>query len=133
MHKYKRRKRNLYNLDSLEPFKISRSKIDLFLRCPRCFYLDRRLGFGRPSMPGWSLNSAVDQLLKNEFDLLRKKGQGNVLMKENGIDAVPFVHPDLAEWRDDHYRYVGASTLHKKTNLLICGIVDLRELGVTFY
>ena len=124
MHKYKRRKRNLYNLDSPEPFKISRSKIDLFLRCPRCFYLDRRLGFGRPSMPGWSLNSAVDQLLKNEFDLLRKKGQGNVLMKENGIDAVPFVHPDLAEWRDDHYRYVGASTLHKKTNLLICGIVD---------
>ena len=124
MNKYKKRQRNVYQPGQKEPFRISRSKIDLFLRCPRCFYLDRRLGLGRPSIPGWALNSAVDALLKNEFDLLRKKGQAHELMKQYKIDAIPFSHPDLPEWRDDVYRFVGASTIHKPTNLEICGIID---------
>ncbi len=133
MNRYKQRQRNLYipirlrsgsTTFSKVPFRISRGKIDDFLKCPRCFYLDRRLGLGRPSMPGWALNSAVDALLKNEFDLLRKKGQAHELMKQYKIDAVPFDHPDLPVWRDDVYRFVGASFLHKPTNLEICGIID---------
>ncbi len=121
---YRKRQANLYNLNAKNPFRISRSKIDLFLECPRCFYLDRRLGLGRPSMPGFSLNSAVDALLKNEFDLLRKKGQQHELMKKYKIEAIPFSHPDLPIWRDDVYRFVGASVIHRPTNLEICGIVD---------
>jgi len=124
MNRYKKRQRNLYQPGQKSPFSISRGKIDNFLRCPRCFYLDRRLGFGRPSMPGWSLNSAVDQLLKNEFDLLRKKGEAHRLMIDYGIKAVPFSHPDLTEWRDDHYHFKGASIIHQPSNLEICGIVD---------
>lgn len=124
MNKYRQRKGNLYQKNLEKPFSISRSKIDLFLECPRCFYLDRKLGLGRPGMPGFALNSAVDALLKNEFDLLRKSGQRHELMIKYGIDAIPFSHPDLPIWRDDVYRYVGASVLHKPTNLLICGIID---------
>jgi len=82
MNRYRQRKRNLYNPSSKTPFRISRGKIDLFLECPRCFYLDRRLGLGRPSMPGWALNSAVDQLLKNGFDLLRERGEQHKLMEK---------------------------------------------------
>jgi hypothetical protein len=124
MNKYKQRKGNLYQKELEKPFSISRSKIDLFLECPRCFYLDRKLGLGRPGMPGFALNSAVDALLKNEFDLLRKSGQRHELMVKYGIDAIPFSHPELPIWRDDVYRYVGASVLHNSTNLLICGIID---------
>jgi len=119
-----KRKNNLYNPGAGAPFNISRSKIDLFWECPRCFYLDRRLGVSRPGMPGWPLNSAVDKLLKNEFDLLRKKGESHKLMDEYKINAVPFDHPDLPIWRDDNYKHIGACVLHKKTNLNICGIVD---------
>ena len=43
-------KRNIYNPKNKEPFKLSRTKIDLFVECPRCFYLDRRLGVSRPPM-----------------------------------------------------------------------------------
>lgn len=118
------RKRNLYDPKSKEPFRISRTKIDLFLECPKCFYLDRRLGIGRPEMPGWALNSAVDALLKKEFDLLRENGQKHELMHKYNIDAIPFKHPDLPIWRDDIYKYVGASIIHKPTNLEICGIID---------
>ena len=78
----------------------------------------------RPGMPGWPLNIAVDNLLKNEFDLLRKKEESHKLMDEYKIDAVPFDHPDLPAWRDDNHKYIGACVLHKKTNLNICGIVD---------
>ncbi len=118
------RKSNIYIPDSKEPFRLSRTRIDLFLDCPRCFYLDRRLGIDRPDIPAFTLNSAVDSLLKKEFDLLREKGESHELMKKYGIDALLFDHPDLPIWRDDFRRYIGASILHKETNLEIAGIVD---------
>jgi len=121
---YKKRTRNLYNPKSKEPFAISRSRIDSYLECPRCFYMDRRLGVGRPGMPAFSLNIAVDALLKKEFDILREKGQAHDLMKEYKVDLIPFNHPDLPIWRDDINKYVGASVLHEPTNLNIRGIVD---------
>ncbi len=121
---YKKRTRNLYNPHSTEPFAISRSRIDSYLECPRCFYMDRRLGVGRPGMPAFSLNIAVDALLKKEFDILRGKGQAHDLMKEYKVDLIPFNHPDLPVWRDDINKYVGASVLHEPTNLNIRGIVD---------
>ena len=58
------RKSSFYDKKSLIPFKISRSKLSNFLSCKRCFYLDRVVGLKEPSMPGWALNSAVDELLK---------------------------------------------------------------------
>jgi|GEM_PF-3123723 len=86
---YKIRTRNLYDPKSSELFRISRSKIDLFIKCPRCFYLDRRLGIGQPPGYPFSLNSAVDTLLKKEFDMHRAKGTAHPLMKAYGLDAVP--------------------------------------------
>lgn len=32
----------LFDPGSDKPFALSRSKVELFLECPRCFYLDRR-------------------------------------------------------------------------------------------
>ena len=59
----------IYNPLDTKPFKLSRSKVELFINCPRCFYLDRRLKIGQPPGFPFNLNSAVDSLLKNEFDL----------------------------------------------------------------
>ena len=84
--------RNLYEPGSHEAFRLSRSKIDLFLNCPRCFYLDRRIGVGRPPGYPFSLNSAVDALLKKEFDIHRAANQAHPLMKAYGLDAVPYQH-----------------------------------------
>ena len=66
-----KRTKNIYDPASKNPFKLSRSKIDLFLECPRCFYLHRRLGVGRPPGYPFTLNVAVDALLKKEFDIHR--------------------------------------------------------------
>jgi len=113
--------RKIYDPKSSEPFKVSRSKIDLFMECPRCFYLDRRLGITRPSLPGFSLNLAVDTLLKSEFDILRKEKKAHALMTKYGIDAIPYSHPDLDIWREN---FKGVEHLHEKTNLIISGAID---------
>lgn len=94
------RKSNLYDKDSTQTFRLSRSKIDLFINCPRCFYLDRKLGVAQPPGYPFSLNSAVDKLLKKEFDIHRAKGTRHPLMEQYGIDAIPLSHEKIDEWRD---------------------------------
>lgn len=115
------RSKNIFNPSSDEPFKISRSKIELFTKCPRCFYLDRRLGIGQPPFPPFTLNSAVDYLLKKEFDIHRQKGEPHPLMKHYGINAVPFQHEMIHEWREN---FKGIQYFHRPTNLVITGAVD---------
>ena len=117
-----RSSRSMFNPSGSEPFRISRSKIDLFLECPRCFYFDRRLGLGRPPGFPFSLNSAVDGLLKKEFDVHRANGTPHPLMKEYGLDLVPFAHAKMNEWRDA--LRAGVVFVHKETNLNITGGVD---------
>ena len=116
-----KRTRNLYDPNSSEPFKVSRSKIDLYINCPRCFYLDRRLGIGRPPGFPFALNSAVDTLLKKEFDLLRQDGEAHPLMKKYGVDAIPIAHEQLNRWREN---FKGVQYLHKPTNFIITGAID---------
>lgn len=116
-----KRTKNLYNLNSKEPFKLSRSRLELFIECPRCFYLDRRLGVDRPPGFPFSLNSAVDFLLKKEFDVHRANGQKHPLMKSYGVKAIPVEHEKLDEWRDN---FTGVQFLHRPTNLLIFGAID---------
>ncbi len=70
------------------------------MNCPRCFYMDRRLGVDRPPGYPFSLNSAVDTLLKKEFDIHRAEGTAHPLMENYGIDAVPLQHEKMDEWRD---------------------------------
>ena len=115
------RSRNIYNPRSNKPFKLSRSKIDLFLNCPRCFYIDRRLGTGPPPSLPFSLNSAVDHLLKKEFDTYRAKQEPHPLMKKYSIDAIPYQHEDLKDWREN---FKGVQVHHKDTNLILTGAID---------
>jgi CRISPR/Cas system-associated exonuclease Cas4 (RecB family) len=115
------RTRNIYNPESDDPFKLSRSKIELFTECERCFYLDRRLGVGRPPGFPFTLNSAVDTLLKKEFDIHRAKGTKHPLMEKYGLDAVPFKHEMINEWREN---FKGVQFFHRSTNLIITGAVD---------
>jgi RecB family exonuclease len=116
-----KRTRNLYNPKDKEPFKLSRSKIDLFINCPRCFYLDRRLGVGQPPGYPFALNSAVDTLLKKEFDIHRAKGTAHPLMEKYNLNLVPFQHEKLNEWREN---FIGIQYSHQPTNFVITGAID---------
>lgn len=114
-------RKKLYTPKQKGVFSLSRSKIELFTQCKKCFYLDRVFGVSRPSFPAFTLNSAVDALFKKEFDIHRAKKRAHPLMEQYGIDAIPFQHQDLEEWRQN---FVGVRVLHRPTNLEIFGAVD---------
>jgi CRISPR/Cas system-associated exonuclease Cas4 (RecB family) len=102
-------------------WRLSRSKIDLFVECPRCFYLDNKLGTARPRGPAFTINVAVDELLKKEFDVHRKACSRHPIMEKYGIDALPFKHKQMSVWRDN---FKGVEYFHEPTGLLVSGALD---------
>ena len=106
---------------SLQRKQLSRSKIELYTECPRCFYLDVARGIPRPSGPPFTLNNAVDTLMKAEFDRYRTAGEPHPLFAPAGLDAVPFQHPDLGRWR---HNFTGVRWLDGETGWTLFGAVD---------
>lgn len=117
-----RKSRGPFDKTSEAPFTVSRSKIDLFTECQRCAFLDLKLGVKRPSGPSFTLNNAVDELLKREFDAHRAKNTRHPLAEQYGVDAVPLADDRLEEWRDALRRGIGY--LHVPTNIFVRGGVD---------
>lgn len=104
------------------PFKVSRSKIELFMQCPRCFWLDVRLKITRPSSPPFNINKTIDELYKKEFDVYRAAGTPHPIMTANKLTGVvPFQHENLDTWREN---FIGVVSLHESTDLHVFGAVD---------
>ena len=113
--------RKPYVRNQSEPFAISRSKIENFVQCPRCFVLDRRHKVAVPSGPSFTLNSAVDSLLKKEFDRHREAGTVHPILKQLGVELIPFKNENIDTWREN---FKGVRYLHERTNLEVFGAVD---------
>lgn len=104
-----------------KPLKLSCAAIESFVKCPRCFYLKWKHKISQPPFPSYSLNLAVDTLLKKDFDYSRGKELPPFLWKKinTKIFAIPFAHPDFQKWRSS-----GISFYHQPTNFLIYGKID---------
>ncbi len=113
---------SIYKPGQNEVFKISRSKFSNFMDCKRCFYLDRVKGLQEPKMPGWALNTTVDDLLKKEFDYYRKKKKPHPIFQEYKLNFIPFDHEKIDSWRNSLSG--GISCLDKDTNIILQGGVD---------
>ena len=116
------RRSSIYTSGQNEVFKISRFKFSNFLNCKRCFYLDRVKGLQEPSMPGWSLNTTVDDLLKKEFDYYRAKKEPHPIFKKYNLNFIPYVHEEIDNWRNSLSG--GISYLDEDTNIILQGGVD---------
>ena len=55
--------------------KLSPSSLNLFLECPRCFWLYKVKGVGRPDGIFPSLPNGMDKILKEHFDRFMEKGE----------------------------------------------------------
>ena len=86
-----------------KPFQLSPNSLNLFLECPHCFWLDKKQGIKQPPPYPYALNSAVDYLLKREFDEYRRKGEKHPLLIQSNIEAKLFPNQDLLnEWRNNY-------------------------------
>lgn len=121
MANYQRERSQPYQPGQTTPFKVSRTKMELFTQCPRCFWLDVRLKITRPSSPPFNINKTIDELYKKEFDMHREAGTPHPIMTDNQLKAVPFQHDQLDTWR---YNFTGVTALHKPTNLHVFGAID---------
>lgn len=101
--------------------KLSRSKIELFLECPRCFWLETRGVVKRPSPAPYTINNAIDYLLKKEFDEYREGDLEHHLIKKYNIDAKPYDCEEFDKWR---HNFTGIQFNHPESGFLIFGAVD---------
>ncbi len=81
--------------------KLSRSTVERYINCPRCCFLEKIHDIRPPSIP-FTLNIAVDNLCKKEFDYYRNLQQPHPLFIKNNIDAVPFKHSEIDNWRTNY-------------------------------
>jgi len=113
--------RRCYHPGSEAPFAVSRSAIERYIKCPNCFYLQARDNIKPP--PGYplSINIAVDDLLKKEFDVYRELGVVHPKVAEAGLDLKPFQHDDMDIWRNN---FKGVRCHYEPTNMTIFGAID---------
>ena len=121
-----KRHRGKYNSENALPYEISRGKIEDFVKCKACFWLDRKAGVKPPEIPSFTLNTTTDILLKRDADSVRGK-KALPLWEAHGLGhLIPFAHPDLEKWTNSkQFGQDGFfNTDHKKTNLRVGGGLD---------
>lgn len=105
-----------------KPIQLSPNSLNLFLECPHCFWLDKNMGIKRPPPYPYALNSAVDALLKEEFDTYRAKNLPHPMLKDNNIKAHLFGNQKLLnQWRNN---FAGIRYFDEILGATLFGAVD---------
>lgn len=107
--------------DRSDEIVLSRTALEDYLKCPRCFYLHRRLKLPQMRRVPLTLAIATDALLKNEFDAIRATGQAHPLWVRENLQVRAYEHPELEVWRSN---FKGQRVRHPTTGATITGAVD---------
>lgn len=106
------------------PYKLSPSSINLFLECPRCFWLQLVKGIKRPEGIFPSLPSGMDKILKQHFDAYMEKGELPPEIHAHGLKNGYQLFSDkktLDIWRSN---FKGIQYTDKTSGVLLRGAVD---------
>ena len=102
---------------------VSRTAWENFIKCKRCFYIERKLKIKSISTPGYPINSRVDLLLKTEFDYYRKKQEAHPIFKKYNLNFVPY-KLDEQKLKDYRNNFKGIRAKSIKTNYILFGSLD---------
>ena len=101
---------------------VSRTAWESFIRCKRCFYLERKLKIRPIGIPGFPINSRVDALLKTEFDFYRKKQEPHPIFRKYNLNFIPY-KMDEQKLKDFRNNFKGVRAKSLKT-IIIFGSID---------
>lgn len=101
---------------------LSPNSLNLYLECPHCFWLEKKEHIKRPPPYPYALNTAVDILLKQEFDSYRSKGERHPLLISHNIPARLFSNQNLLnQWRSN---FSGIRYYDSELDATLFGAVD---------
>ncbi len=99
--------------------KISRSQIELFIECPRCFWLQAKHNIKRPEgIKGGYIGSKYDPLLKAYFDKHRKENKTPEELLKHNLELFPNLN-QLKSWRGS-----GIQFEHPEHKVIYYGKID---------
>ncbi len=137
------RHRGKYDPLHSSPYELSRSRVENFVRCPACFYMQQVEGIKFPDIPGFNINEATDVLLKKHFDKYRTEASIPPFFKAQALEhLLPFQHENFDKWTESlHFGAEGRmNTVIDELNLKIGGGLDdvwqnteTRELHIVDY
>ena len=122
-----KRHRGIYTPENPNPYELSRSRIDNFLKCKALFWLEQVKGVKQPKLPGFTLNTTTDVLLKRDADRARGKSSLPIWEAHGLGHLIPYQHGHLEKWTnsmhfglDDTY----FNCVHEETNIKLGGGID---------
>ena len=104
-----------------ESITLSPSALNLFLECPKCFWLAQNRGIHRPKDAFPSLPSGIDNILKKYFDKFREKGTLPPEIKGKVIGKLLDDKNLLAKWRANR---IGIRFYDEKLDAELMGALD---------
>ena len=92
------RHRGKFNPNNDNPYELSRSAVETFIKCKACFWLEKKAGVKPPEIPSFTLNTTTDILLKRDADAVRGL-KSLPLWEANDLGhLIPFEHQHLENW-----------------------------------
>ena len=122
-----KRHRGKFDPSNPNPYELSRSRVENFLKCKACFWLQQLHKVKPPEFPSFTINSTTDILLKRDADAVRGKSALPIWKKAGLEHMIPFDHKDLSNWTNSlHYGLNDSyfNAVHKQTNIKFGGGLD---------
>ena len=123
----KKRHRGKFDPSNPNPYELSRGRVENFLKCKACFWLEQIHKVKPPEIPSFTLNTTTDILLKRDSDAVRGKSSLPIWKKFGLGHMIPFDHEDIEKWTNSlHYGLDDSyfNTIHKETNIKLGGGID---------
>ena len=80
------------------PYELARGRVENFLKCKACFWLEQLQRVKPPEIPSFTINTTTDILLKRDADAVRGKATLPLWEKAGLGHMIPFEHEDLENW-----------------------------------
>ena len=122
-----KRHRGKFDPTNTNPYELSRSRIENFIKCKACFWLEQIHKVKPPEMPAFTLNTTTDILLKRNSDIVRGKSSLPLWESAGLGHMIPFDHDDLEKWTNSLHFGLNDSyfnAVHNDTNIKLGGGID---------
>ena len=90
-----KRHRGKFDLNNQNPYELSRTRVETFLKCRACFWLQQLKGVKPPEIPSFTINTTTDILLKRDADTVRGRSSLPIWDSVGLGHMVPFEHEHL--------------------------------------